>query len=146
MSAEKLIAKSELCSGGGIGRRVWLRSIWCKPWGFKSPLEYHLFLYDVCAYIAQLVEHILGKDEVTSSTLVSSSKGLAFAGPFVFIKQKPSQQMRAWFCFSQVIISEIPYIRCRNLGCLPQRARCHRQVLRFRSGKECSSLKEYRRL
>ena len=76
MSAEKLIAKSELCSGGGIGRRVWLRSIWCKPWGFKSPLEYHLFLYDVCAYIAQLVEHILGKDEVTSSTLVSSSKEL----------------------------------------------------------------------
>ena len=40
-------AENYRCSGGGIGRRVWLRSIWCKPWGFKSPLEYHLFLYGV---------------------------------------------------------------------------------------------------
>ena len=31
----------EMCSGGGSGRRVWLRSIWSNPWGFKSPLEYH---------------------------------------------------------------------------------------------------------
>ena len=31
----------EMCSGGGIGRRVWLRSIWSNPWGFKSPPEYH---------------------------------------------------------------------------------------------------------
>ena len=29
------------CSDGGTGRRVWLRSIWSNPWGFKSPLEYH---------------------------------------------------------------------------------------------------------
>ena len=28
---------------------------------------------EFCAYVAQLVEHILGKDEVTSSSLVSSS-------------------------------------------------------------------------
>ena len=28
---------------------------------------------EFCAYVAQLVEHILGKDEVTSSTLVIGS-------------------------------------------------------------------------
>ena len=30
-------------------------------------------LTEYCAYVAQLVEHILGKDEVTSSTLVIGS-------------------------------------------------------------------------
>ena len=35
---------SAMCSGGGTGRRVWLRSIWSDPWGFKSPLEYHFFV------------------------------------------------------------------------------------------------------
>ena len=54
------------CSGGGTGRRVWLRSIWSNPWGFKSPLEYHH--YEWRAYIAQSVEHILGKDEVSGSS------------------------------------------------------------------------------
>ena len=34
---------SAMCSGGGTGRRVWLRSIWSDPWGFESPLEYHFF-------------------------------------------------------------------------------------------------------
>ena len=29
---------------------------------------------EICAAMAQVVEHILGKDEVTSSNLVSSSK------------------------------------------------------------------------
>ena len=56
----------KMCSGGGIGRRVWLRSIWSDPWGFKSPLEYH-------ALIAQSVEHFLGKEEVTGSSPVEGS-------------------------------------------------------------------------
>ena len=56
----------KMCSGGGIGRRVWLRSIWSNPWGFKSPLEYQILEWR--AYIAQSVEHILGKDEVSGSS------------------------------------------------------------------------------
>ena len=48
------------------------------------------FLYNniCCKYaaMAQVVEHILGKDEVTSSNLVSSSKKQrdCFDSPFVF--------------------------------------------------------------
>ena len=50
--------------------------------GFESRFPLHVFnnirvtsLRD-CAHVAQLVEHILGKDEVTSSILVvGSSKG-----------------------------------------------------------------------
>ena len=57
-----------ICSGGGIGRRVWLRSIWSNPWGFKSPPEYHKESMAQDAYIAQSVEHILGKDEVSGSS------------------------------------------------------------------------------
>ena len=56
------------CSGGEIGRRVWLRSIWSNPWGFKSPLEYQNIDKKWRAYIAQSVEHILGKDEVSGSS------------------------------------------------------------------------------
>ena len=33
-------------------------------------------LLEVSAHLAQLVERVLGKDEVTSSTLVVGSKGL----------------------------------------------------------------------
>ena len=36
--------------------------------------------------MAQLVEHILGKDEVTSSNLVISSSAPAIAGAFSFSK------------------------------------------------------------
>ncbi len=35
---------------------------------------YNCNAYEIFAAMAQLVEHILGKDEVTSSTLVSSSR------------------------------------------------------------------------
>ena len=45
--------------------------------------------------MAQEVERILGKDEVTSSTLVSSSKKLSFFGTRVFY---PSRQ--AWYIIS----------------------------------------------
>lgn len=39
------------------------------------------------AAMAQSVEHVLGKDEVTSSSLVSSSsKALSFGGAFSFIR------------------------------------------------------------
>ena len=64
-----------MCSGGGTGRRVWLRSIWSNPWGFKSPLEYHFYSIDSAEYalMAQSVEHILGKDEVTGSSPVEGS-------------------------------------------------------------------------
>ncbi len=39
------------------------------------------------AVIAQLVEHILGKDEVISSTLINSSIKDGIAKPFVSISQ-----------------------------------------------------------
>ena len=42
-----------------------------------------------CAAMAQVVEHILGKDEVTSSSLVSSSKNKALLRKcFIFIQSK----------------------------------------------------------
>ena len=42
--------------------------------------------------MAQLAEHVLGKDEVTSSNLVSSSKkGLSFDSPFSFYIFKNSE-------------------------------------------------------
>ena len=66
-----------MCSGGGTGRRVWLRSIWSNPWGFKSPLEYHFYSIEGAVFedalMAQSVEHILGKDEVTGSSPVEGS-------------------------------------------------------------------------
>ena len=88
------------CSGGGTGRRVRLRSVWSDPWGFKSPLEYQnriffmsgfdkpgvevyinklslrMIAVQACvkqAYIAQSVEHVLGKDEVIGSSPIVGS-------------------------------------------------------------------------
>ena len=87
------------CSGGGTGRRVRLRSVWSDPWGFKSPLEYQIqnffitgfdksglkvYIISVSqisdctqmvlrAYIAQSVEHVLGKDEVIGSSPIVGS-------------------------------------------------------------------------
>ena len=40
--------------------------------------------------MAQLVEHILGKDEVTSSTLVSSSKNDRLACRFLLYIENPT--------------------------------------------------------
>ncbi len=41
----------------------------------------------MCAVLAQLVEHILGKDEVVSSNLINSSKNLGtiFGSEVLFI-------------------------------------------------------------
>ena len=62
------------CSSGGIGRRAWLRAMWSNPWGFKSPLEHHkTWLTGSDAHVAQSVERILGKDEVTGSNPVVGS-------------------------------------------------------------------------
>ncbi len=33
--------------------------------------------YDLCAHVAQLVEHVLGKDEVISSILIMGSRQFA---------------------------------------------------------------------
>ena len=47
--------------------------------GFESRFPLHFFCFSGCgerslsAHVAQLVEHILGKDEVTSSILVVGS-------------------------------------------------------------------------
>ncbi len=56
--------------------------------GFESHPGRHL-IYEHAA-MAQEVERILGKDEVTSSTLVSSSKKLLFKGTRVFLLYSPA--------------------------------------------------------
>ena len=52
------------------------------------------------AAVAQLVEHMLGKHEVTSSTLVSSSKIPHENAGFLFCKQKAPRWLsrRGIFC------------------------------------------------
>lgn len=40
---------------------------------YRCPLAHWMQSFGVWAHIAQLVEHILGKDEVTSSSLVVGS-------------------------------------------------------------------------
>ena len=42
------------------------------------------------AHLAQLVEHVLGKDEVTSSILVVGSKRLRHAVPLAFVTTEPA--------------------------------------------------------
>ena len=64
-----------------------------------------MFRGNICgnAAMAQLVEHILGKDEVPSSNLGSSSKKkntLAIAGVFLFSAPLPINSHRV----SQIII------------------------------------------
>ena len=68
----------QLCGSSSVGRASAFQAE-CR--GFESRLPLH------GAAIAQLVEHVLGKDEVTSSILVGSSK--TYGMYFFVIKGSP---------------------------------------------------------
>ena len=52
----------------------------------------------MCAAMAQLVEHILGKDEVPSSNLGSSSKKISNPTGLLIFLSKPTKE--AWYAIN----------------------------------------------
>ena len=50
-------------------------------------INYNSNVAKIYAAMAQVVEHILGKDEVTSSNLVSSSQKFLFFGTGIFLSK-----------------------------------------------------------